>query len=114
MGSLLLISTQEFFLVKCCSIFFQVLDLSGSRVPSLGRGAFLRRGLRNLQRVFLAKCGLREVRAGAFTSLTNLVELDVSNNRLAEVPSEAWADGQDLSSLMRLKMAANPIKLIRR
>ena len=42
--------------------------------------------------------------------LTNLVELDLSENLLREVPSEAW---RHTSALMRLNLGANPIKLIR-
>ena len=42
--------------------------------------------------------------------LTNLVELDLSENLLREVPSEAW---RHTGALMRLNLGANPIKLIR-
>ena len=38
------------------------------------------------------------------------MELDLSENLLREVPSEAW---RHTRALMRINLAANPIKLIR-
>ena len=46
----------------------------------------------------------------AFRRLTNLVELDLSENVMREVPSEAWKNSK---ALMRLNLSGNPIKLIR-
>jgi hypothetical protein len=46
----------------------------------------------------------------AFRRLTNLVELDLSENVMREVPTEAWKNAK---ALMRLNLSGNPIKLIR-
>ncbi len=90
----------------------QVLDLRGNGgIRELGGRIFLRLGLTNLQKIFLQDCSVSSVGGDAFARLTNLVELDLSGNQLGEVPSVAWSQKM---ALMRLKMARNPIKLIRR
>ena len=53
---------------------------------------------------------LVEIEPRAFRRLTNLVELDLSENAMREVPSEAW---KYTKALMRLNLSGNPIKLIR-
>ncbi len=63
----------------------QVLNISGNDIPIFGRAHFSRLGLINLQRVSCARCNLVSVDAKAFLGLTNLVELDLSNNKLVEV-----------------------------
>ena len=68
----------------------QVLDLRGNDIHTLEEDAFLSRGITNLQRIYFQNCGIVEVDPGAFHRLTNLVELDLSDNALREVPSEAW------------------------
>ncbi len=81
----------------------QVLDLRRNPgVRALEGGVFVRLGITNLQRIYLQDCAVSEVQGGAFDRLTNLVELDLSGNRLREVPSEAWSPKM---ALMRLKMA---------
>ena len=65
----------------------QVLNVSGNDIPTFGRAHFSRLGLINLQRVACAKCNLGSVDPKAFLGLTNLVELDLSNNILTEVSS---------------------------
>ena len=63
----------------------QVLNVSGNDIPIFGRAHFSRLGLINLQRVSCARCNLVSVDPKAFLGLTNLVELDLSNNKLSEV-----------------------------
>ena len=65
----------------------QVLNISGNNVPLFGRNHFARLGLTNLQRVAASRCGLVQIDGLAFIGLTNLVELDLSLNQLAEVNS---------------------------
>ena len=65
----------------------QVLNISGNNVPLFGRNHFARLGLTNLQRVAASRCGLVQIDGLAFIGLTNLVELDLSLNQLAEVSS---------------------------
>ena len=51
-----------------------------------------------------------QVEPGAFNRLTNLIELDLSENTMREIPSESW---KHTKALMRLNLSGNPIKLIR-
>ena len=51
-----------------------------------------------------------QVESGAFNRLTNLIELDLSENTMREIPSESW---KHTKALMRLNLSGNPIKLIR-
>lgn len=51
-----------------------------------------------------------EISAESFVKLSNLVELDLSNNSLATVPSKAFAES---TSLRRLSLAGNRIREIK-
>ena len=62
------------------------------------------------QRIYCPYCGIVEIEPKAFHRLTNLVELDLSENAMREVPTEAW---KHTKALMRLNLSGNPIKLIR-
>lgn len=88
----------------------QVLDLRGNHFRLLQNDLFLNRGLTNIQRFFCAYCKVGEVEPLAFRRLTNLVELDLSENLMREVPSEVW---KSTKALMKLNLSGNPIKLIR-
>ena len=63
----------------------QVLNMSGNSIPLFGRAHFSRLGLLNLQKVSCSRCELESIDAKAFLGLTNLVELDLSVNKLTEV-----------------------------
>jgi len=63
----------------------QVLNMSGNIIPLFGRSHFSRLGLHNLQKVACMKCELNSIDSKAFLGLTNLVELDLSGNKLTEV-----------------------------
>ncbi len=68
-------------------------------------------GLTNLQRVSASGVGLTRVDPLALAGLSNLVELDLSDNALNEVPSAAL--NTDAGSLMSLSLRANVIPTIR-
>lgn len=76
----------------------------------LHNNVFLQLGITNLQRIYCSYCGIVEIEAKAFHRLTNLVELDLSENAMREVPTEAWRHAK---ALMRLNLSGNPFKLIR-
>ncbi|XP_046437379.1 uncharacterized protein LOC124188642 [Daphnia pulex] len=87
----------------------QVLDLSGSNLQTLPREAFSRANLLNLQKIYLASCRIGQVDPTALRGLTNLIELDISDNLLTDVPSEAL---RDAVSLRELRLSSNPIQKI--
>ncbi|XP_059616469.1 uncharacterized protein LOC132261598 [Phlebotomus argentipes] len=87
----------------------QVLDLTGNDIASIDRDAFSRVSLRNLQRLFVVRCRLKALDRYAFRDLSNLVELDLSNNALATVPSHVFSS---ISELRELKLNGNPIQRI--
>lgn len=89
----------------------QVLDFSGNKLRKLQEQKFLKMDLINLQRIYLAKCGITTIDPQTFKGLTNLVELDLSGNLLETVPTEAFID---TPSLMRLTLSSNPIKRLKR
>lgn len=82
----------------------QVLDLKKNRLTILPKGAFIDTGLVNLQKVWMNYCKLRLLEKGAFEKLANLVELDLSDNYLNDVPYAALSD---ISGLRNLYLARN-------
>lgn len=87
----------------------QVLDMSGNNLEILPRETFIKAGLHNLQRVFLRNCRLGQIHDEAFKGLTNLVELDLSQNLLTSIPTATFIE---ISSLRDLTLASNPIQKI--
>ncbi|KAG8225783.1 hypothetical protein J437_LFUL010198 [Ladona fulva] len=85
----------------------QVLEFSGNNLQVLGRDRFLRAGLLHLQRIYVSNCRIASVDDHAFRGLTNLVELDLSNNRITRLPSPTTF--ADFPALMRLSLSNNPI-----
>ncbi len=69
----------------------QVLDLSGNNIQVLPREVFARDGLINLQKLRLSRCRIGQIDPSAFRGLTNLVELDLSENLLTAVPIATFA-----------------------
>ena len=63
----------------------QVLNISANNIPLFSSRQFSKFGLTNLQRISAASCGLLQIDGHAFHGLSNLVELDLSDNALAEV-----------------------------
>ncbi|GLV31296.1 kekkon 2 [Carabus blaptoides fortunei] len=89
----------------------QVLEFSGNNLQTLPRERFQRMELINLQRIYLSRCRITGVDDRAFKGLTNLVELDLSENLLTSVPTETFAD---YPSLMRLILNNNHISVLHR
>lgn len=88
----------------------QVLDLNKNNFQILPARVFQERGLINLQKVFLAECKLGVIAEDAFAQLTNLIELDLSQNLLTHVPSKAL---RDCPNIRRLQLNGNPIQSVR-
>lgn len=78
----------------------QVLDLNDNNFQMLPSRAFQERGLVNLQKLFLARCKLGTIADDAFYQLTNLVELDLSENLLTHVPMKALVNSTNLRRLL--------------
>lgn len=87
----------------------QVLDLSLNLIQRLPRRAFAKEGLTNLQRIFLRRCELVQIDNDALLELTNLVELDLSENRLRSIPSLIFRHTPELRELLLRK---NSIQVI--
>ena len=66
-------------------VLLQVLDLSGNLLETLPNAVFVEKDLANLQDISLSKCGIFHVDEGAFKHLTNLVALDLSDNRISSL-----------------------------
>jgi len=67
----------------------QVLHLTGNMIQVLKARSFQSVGLTHLQRIYLNRCGLVSLDDEAFYQVSNLIELDLSNNFLTSVPSKA-------------------------
>ncbi|UXI22511.1 hypothetical protein NH340_JMT08454 [Sarcoptes scabiei] len=78
----------------------QVLDLNNNNFQILPSKAFQERGLINLQKLFLPHCKLGAIADDAFYQLTNLVELDLSDNLLTHVPKKSLANATNLRRLL--------------
>ena len=87
----------------------QVLDLSGNRLQTLLNEQFVRSNLLNLQKLYLRNCRIEHIEPQTFKGLTNLVELDLSQNLLNAVPSMALSY---ISSLRDLTIASNRIQKV--
>lgn len=87
----------------------QVLDLSHNNLKILPRDAFAYTGLVNLQKVMLNHCNLIFLEKGSFNSVENVKELDLSNNHLRAVPSEAL---MNMLMLRELRIAHNNLTTI--
>ncbi|XP_047498727.1 uncharacterized protein LOC125045481 [Penaeus chinensis] len=87
----------------------QVLDLRHNNLRILPRDSFVYTGLVNLQKVWLSFCNLKRLEKGAFRMLTNVVELDLSNNLLQNVPTAALTD---MGGLRHLILSYNKLTTI--
>ena len=80
--------------------------MEGSSIAALTDDVFTAANLLNLQEVTLRNCGLRTVSAFAFRDLINLVRLDLSDNLLEGIPTDALAG---LPQLRELVLSGNPL-----
>ncbi|XP_035034303.1 vasorin [Hippoglossus stenolepis] len=85
-----------------------LLDLSNNNIPSLGPSDLQTPHLEALK---LASLGLTSVDEDLITSLGNLHKLDISANKLTEVPQALKQDS--LKGLIKLNLAANPFGELR-
>lgn len=85
----------------------QVLNFTGNNLQHLMSERFYKMGLINLQKIYLPRNQLSLIHERAFRGLSNLVELDLSDNMLAAVPSDTFSD---YTSLMRLILNGNAIR----
>ncbi|XP_063592429.1 leucine-rich repeat, immunoglobulin-like domain and transmembrane domain-containing protein 3 [Penaeus indicus] len=77
----------------------QVLDMSGNNLHTLPKSVFSWASLINLQKIYLRDCKISFVEPTALLQLTNLVELDLSENLLTEVPALAFSHTPALREL---------------
>lgn len=85
----------------------QVLNFTHNKLAILQSERFQKMDLINLQKIYLSNNELIRINDRAFRGLSNLVELDLSDNMLTAIPTETF---QDYSSLMRLSLSGNPIR----
>lgn len=87
----------------------QALDLGRNNLQVLPKDTFMLVGLVHLQKIYLRQCNIIQIDKEAFRSLSNLVELDISDNQLNYVPSWAF---REASQLRRLYINNNPLNKI--
>ncbi len=81
--------------------------MAGNPLGALSDQAFSQANLLNLQQIVASDCGIASVAPRAFSSLINLVELDLSRNRLTRVPSEAF---EEVAQLRELRLSWNTME----
>ncbi|KAK8774860.1 hypothetical protein V5799_010608 [Amblyomma americanum] len=84
----------------------QVLNLTHNLIQALPKHAFVNAGLTNVQKLYLSRCELSHIDDLALFKVTNLIELDLSDNKLSAVPTAALSSTQKLKSL---NLNRNPI-----
>lgn len=77
----------------------QLLNLTANNIISLRRAEFYRKKFRNLQKIHLASNKLLRIDPNAFFKLTGLVELDLSENLLAQLEGEQLEESYSTSGL---------------
>ncbi|XP_054708579.1 leucine-rich repeat-containing protein 24-like [Uloborus diversus] len=87
----------------------QVLDLTRNNFTLLPPNAFLNAGLVNLQKLYLARCGIEHIDDFALNRISNLVELDLSDNLISYIPTAAF---RHLPLLRHLILSGNPLVII--
>lgn len=87
----------------------QVIDLSDNMIPELRKNEFTDANLQNLHMLFMRRCTLQSVHRDSMTGLNILIELDMSDNNLRELPVGFFASLQRLRSLV---LNGNQIEVI--
>ncbi|KAL1439699.1 hypothetical protein MTO96_001275 [Rhipicephalus appendiculatus] len=77
----------------------QVLNLTHNLIQTLPKRAFLTAGLVNVQKLYLSRCELSHIDDSALFKVTNLIELDLSDNKLTVVPTGALSSTRNLRTL---------------
>ncbi|KAK9885565.1 hypothetical protein WA026_012318, partial [Henosepilachna vigintioctopunctata] len=85
----------------------QVLDFASNKLRILENELFFNKKMVHLQRIYLPRCLISTIEDRAFKDLTNLVELDLSENLLEAIPTPIFSD---IPSLMRLSLKQNRFK----
>ncbi|GIY96665.1 leucine-rich repeat and fibronectin type-III domain-containing protein 5 [Caerostris extrusa] len=87
----------------------QVLDLTRNNFTLLPPNSFLNVGLVNLQKLYLARCGIEHIDDFALNRISNLVELDLSDNLISYIPTAAF---RHLPLLRHLILSGNPLVIV--
>lgn len=77
----------------------QVLNLTHNLIQTLPKRAFFTAGLVNVQKLYLSRCELSHIDDSALFKVTNLIELDLSDNKLTVVPTAALSSTRNLRTL---------------
>ncbi|KAB0798889.1 hypothetical protein PPYR_06769 [Photinus pyralis] len=85
----------------------QVLNISGNSITKLGKDAFKKVGLVNLQRIYMRATGLRDIHRDAFRELIILVEVDLSDNEIANLQANTFFGNERLRVLC---LNGNPLR----
>ena len=64
--------------------------MRNQKLRALKDREFESKNLLNLQQVLLTSCHIGSVGDATFTNLSNLIRLDLSDNRLSSVPTQAF------------------------
>ncbi|XP_037546292.1 vasorin-like [Nematolebias whitei] len=108
---LLELKLQGNLLTSLPSLYFPsllLLDLSHNYIPTLGHSDL---HTPNLEALKLVSLGLTSVDEDVIGSMKNLHELDLSGNKLIEVPQALRQDS--LKGLIKLSLASNPLLELR-
>ncbi|XKL63146.1 hypothetical protein PGB90_005510 [Kerria lacca] len=83
--------------------------MSGNNLQVLPKETFIRAALFDLQKVYLRNCQIGQIDDRALRGLSNVVDLDLSNNLLTSIPSSIF---EDVPNLRNLSLAYNPIQKV--
>ncbi|XP_053612312.1 leucine-rich repeat-containing protein 24-like [Plodia interpunctella] len=78
----------------------QILEFAGNDLQVLQKEIFRKVNLLDLQKVYLQNCKLHKIDNNAFKGLSNLVELDLSNNYLTVIPCTNFEYSHNLMKLI--------------
>merc|ERR1719232_879239 len=87
----------------------QVVNLTQTLVSRLPDLVFRSNNLTNVQRLYITQSTLYQVDKQAFSGLLNLVELDLSANKLRTIPTSSFVSVPNLNILV---LKDNPLKIV--
>ncbi|XP_013187168.1 leucine-rich repeat-containing protein 24 [Amyelois transitella] len=88
----------------------QILEFAGNDLQVLQKEIFRKLNILDLQKIYLQNCKLHKIDNNAFKGLSNLVELDLSNNYLTVIPCTNF---EYFHNLMKLIMNNNLVTTIK-